>query len=149
MKKIILQALLLIISATSFSQQTTPSPTLTKQDYLKKSKGQKTAAWLLLGGGFASTVTGYVIVKNSLLSGDNFLGISLTTGEPDKDIVAGEIFFFTGAAAILGSIPLFIASNRNKKKGLSFSFKNETTPQLQKSSFVHKPVPSLTLKISL
>ena len=149
MKKIIVFTLLLIVSATSFSQQTTPSPALTKQDYLKKSKGQKTAAWVLLGGGFACTVTGYVIVKNSLTSGDNFFGISYNTGELDKDFVAGEIIFFTGAAAMLGSIPLFIASSRNKRKAMSLSFKNETIPQLQKNSFVYSAVPSLTLKISL
>jgi hypothetical protein len=149
MKKIIVLTMLLAISATSFSQQTTSSPALTEQDYLKKSKGLKTAAWLLLGGGFACTITGYVILKNSVLAGDNFFGISYNTGELDKDFVAGEIFFFTGAAAILGSIPLFIASSRNKRKGMSLSFKNETILQLQKNSFVYSSIPSLTLKISL
>lgn len=49
--------IMLAISAASFSQQTTnPSPVLTKQDYLQKSKTQKTVGWILLGGGVVINV---------------------------------------------------------------------------------------------
>ena len=54
-----------------------------------------------------------------------------------------------GAVCIAGSIPFFIASAKNKRRAMSVSFKNETIPQLQKSSFANRSVPSLTLKISL
>ena len=37
------------------------STTLTKQDYLEKSKNKKTAAWLFLAGGSAMVITGLVI----------------------------------------------------------------------------------------
>lgn len=47
MKKIIFCSLLLVLTITTFSQQNIPSPTLTKQEYIKKSKSQKTAAWVL------------------------------------------------------------------------------------------------------
>lgn len=43
---------MLAIIVTSFSQQTdVTASALTKTDYLKKSKSQKSGAWLLLGGG--------------------------------------------------------------------------------------------------
>jgi len=48
MRKIILAAMLLILTTASFSQQTKSSPILAKQDYLTKSKEQKTFAWIFL-----------------------------------------------------------------------------------------------------
>jgi hypothetical protein len=54
-----------------------------------------------------------------------------------------------GGVAALSSIPLFIASGRNKRKGMSLSFKNETAPQIQKNSFVYRTVPSLKLRLNL
>jgi hypothetical protein len=128
MKKAILLAILLVISAATFSQQIKSSPTLTKQDYLQKSKNQKTAAWVLLGGGIAM----FAIAAPGNVSFD-----------------ALGVLVVVGTVATLSSIPLFIASHRNKKKSMSLSFKNETAPQIQKSSFVYRSVPSLTLKISL
>lgn len=128
MKKIIIFSLLLTMSVASFSQQTNPSSTLTKQDYLQKSKDQKTAAFIFLGVG----VTAFAIAAPGNVSFD-LLGV-LAIG---------------GVVATLSSITLFIASSKNKRKGMHLSFKNEKTPQIQKSSFVYKAVPSLTLKINL
>jgi O-antigen/teichoic acid export membrane protein len=122
MKKIIICTMMLAIAATSFSQ-----------DYLRKSKNQKTAAWILLGGGSALVVTGILLANNATI--DN-----LGTG-------AGVAI--AGGVAVLGSIPLFLASGRNKKNAMSLSSKNEKMQQLNKNSFVYKPVPSLSLKISL
>jgi hypothetical protein len=135
MKKIILFAMLLIMSASSFSQQINPSPTLTKQDYLKKSKNQKTTAWVLLGGGAAFILIGDLI-GNSKESSFSDAGTGV--------VIAG-----VGALSMLGSIPLFIASGKNKRKAMSMSFKNELIPQLQNGSFVNRAVPALSLKISL
>jgi len=44
MKKITFIILLLIVLAKSFSQQTESTQPLTKEDYFKKSKSQKSAA---------------------------------------------------------------------------------------------------------
>jgi hypothetical protein len=51
MKKIIVFALLLILSTVSFSQQTEPKAPLTRADYLKKSKTQKIVGFVFLGAG--------------------------------------------------------------------------------------------------
>lgn len=141
MKKIMIYAMLLVVSATSFSQSITPEQTLTREDYLKKSKKQKTAAWILAGGGMglmvAAAATGAKAYANTLaLQGNSGVNTSTT-------------LFVIGGITTLSSIPLFIASGRNKRKGMSLSFKNETAPQIQKNSFVYRSFPSLTLKISL
>jgi len=132
MKKIIVLTLLLIISAASFSQQTTTSPRLTKVDYLKKSKRQKTTAIIL-------TVACPVLILSPALIGANS-GFSA---------VLSYSFTALGCLCLPASIPFFVASSRNKRKGMSLSFKNETAPQLQKDGFTNRSVPSLTLKISL
>lgn len=137
--------MLLIIATATFSQLTNPSLTLTKQDFLTKSKHQKTAAWSLLGGGTVLAAVGFVVILGEV--GTEFTNIFEPA--PQKTSNTGEIIFYTGIAAMAGSIPLFIASHRNKKKGMSLSFKNETAPQLQNNSFTNRPVPSLSLKISL
>ena len=142
MKKIILCALLLAIANVSFSQQTKPSQTLTKQDYLKKSRNQKTFAWILVGTGVGLVVVAFATYStkdyaNTLFQQDNSALNTSTT------------LFIIGGITAVSSIPLFIASGRNKRKGMNLSLKNETTPQIQKSSFVYRYIPSLTLKISL
>ncbi|HEY6062012.1 MAG TPA: hypothetical protein VIV35_00285 [Chitinophagaceae bacterium] len=135
MKKIIVFAMLMIISVASFSQQTTPSPVLTKQDYLLKSKNQKTTAWVLLGGGASLILLGDLIGNGQSSS--------------FSDAATGVVIGGAGLLCMLGSIPEFIASAKNKRRAMSMSFKNEAMPQLQNGSFVIRPVTSLSLKINL
>src|SRR5258705_12673666 len=135
MKKIILFIMLLILSVSSFSQQTNSRPVLNKQDYLKKSKNQKTTAWVLLGSGAALILVGDLIGNSKESSFD--------------DAGAGVVIAGAGVLSMLGSIPLFIASGKNKRKAMSMSFKNEMMPQLQRGSFVNQSIPSFSLKISL
>jgi hypothetical protein len=138
--------MLIAIASNSFCQQTSTISPLTKTDYLAKSKRQKTAAWILLSGGFACSVIGSVIVSNDV---ENEFGSILVTGHNTNTSTAGAILFVTGTASMIGSIPLFIAAHRNKKMGMSLSFRKETAPLIQKNRFVYTSVPSLTLKISL
>ncbi|HMK26943.1 MAG TPA: hypothetical protein VK483_13010 [Chitinophagaceae bacterium] len=151
MNKIILFILLLTMSATLFSQQTNTLPALTKQDYLRKSKNQKTAAWILVAGGAAMIVTGGVVWSNEInkkAETDPFGAWAdmYTTTSGDWIAVAGVV-------AAAGSIPLFIAASKNKRKAMSLSFKKETVPSRllsgQKGSFVNQSIPSLSLKINL
>ncbi|MES1214638.1 MAG: hypothetical protein ABUT20_03895 [Bacteroidota bacterium] len=130
MKKVIFCATLCTIAISTFSQQATPSQALTKQDYLQKSKHQKTAAWILLGGGI---LIGSIRV------------------EPNPDVVnsTNAVLLTTGLAAIGSSIILFVASSKNKKKAMSLSFKNQTAPFLQNKNFVYHSIPSLSLKFHL
>ncbi len=136
MRKIIVFVMLLIISATSFSQPTTTPVPPFKTDYLKKSNNQKFLAWVLMGGGIA-------VVSITALS-----NVGLDFGSTEKS--ASPVAPLTIAGVLMvSSIPVFIASHKNKKKAMSLSLNNETAPQIQKNRFVNRSVPSLTLKISL
>ena len=137
----------MIFSTTAFCQQTkTVTAQLTKTDYLKKGKNQKTAAWLLLGGGATVSLIGIAVEVNSA---NNAL-IDLFTLQPTtSSSSSGGVLFFTGGAAMLGSIPLFIASSRNKRKGMALSFKNVKMPQINNTSLVYRRVPSLSLTFKL
>jgi len=142
MKNIIIILLLLIVSATSFSQQANSSLPYPDQDYMIKSKHQKTAALILLGGGGALTLTSIIIHKGDAIEPNN-----PNHGYKNDGIKGDLLLIWT--LSMLTSVPLFIASSKNKKKGMSLSYKNEQVFLIQKYSLVHQAIPSLNLKINL
>ncbi len=148
MKKIFVLVLLLIISTISFSQSTiATAPVLTKSDYLQKSKSQKTAAIILAAGSGALITIGLATWSSGFSNGLDFTNPGSDAGT--KEMNTGTGLVIAGSALILGSIPLFIASSKNKLKGMSLSFKNESVTLVQKNSFAYRSVPSLSLKINL
>jgi len=135
MKKVIIFYLLLTFTISSFSQQTKSSPTLTQQDYLQKSKKQKTTAWVLLGGGVAVAAAASILD----VSGD------WTKSETPYLVAIG-----VGGASMLGSIPLFIASARNKRKGMnaSTSFQIRKSPVPTNTGLALHSTPTISLKLN-
>ena len=131
--------IMLAISTNIFCQQNTP---VINTEYLKKSKTQKKNAFIMLGGGAALFLTGIVIPKGELVHS------SILGDDYKNDGIKGGLEL-TGIISMLGSIPLFIASSKNKKKAMSVSFKNNPSQQIQRGSFVNRSVPSLTFKIHL
>ncbi len=113
--------------------------TNTKNDYLKKSRNQKTAAWVLLGGGFVVTMVGVGVASNNFWE-------DIITG---KESARGTGAAITGLALMAGSVPLFIASGKNRRKAFSLSIKNEKMHYPYKNSLLQKPVPSLSLTMNL
>ncbi|MGZ3845379.1 MAG: hypothetical protein ACXVLT_05290 [Flavisolibacter sp.] len=130
MKSLILSCLFLIIAVNLFAQQT---PTLTKLDYLQKSKAQKSAAWVMLGGGIATMVAGASISLQDIFSNN----------------ATGPVLFSVGLLSSLGSIPLFIAASRNKIIAASLSFKNEKLPLHGNTNLARNSMPTLSLRIDL
>ena len=132
MKKTICIALMMVTVISIFSQQT-PS---VKTDYLQKSKNQKTGAWVLLGGGFS-----VLAVTAATNAGVDF------QNKKSFPIVPVCI----GGAMMIGSIPLFIASGKNKRKANAATtfFKMETMPVIQQHSLVQHPYPAISVKIGL
>jgi hypothetical protein len=142
MKKIIPVIMLLMLASAAFSQQNNPSSTMTKQDYLKKSKNQKKVALIMLGGGTTLMLTGAIIPKGPVTR-DNFLW-----NEYKNDGIRGA-FVLTGFVSMLGSIPFFIASSKNKRKAASVHIHNEKIQTLQKGSLAYKFIPAVRLMIRL
>ena len=134
MKKIFFCLTLLLLTVKSFSQ----TPALSKEDYLKKSKTQKTVGWVMLGGGVAMTTIGYVIINQQV--NDDPLN-AITTGQ------GYVVLMIAGAATALGSIPFFISSAKNARRAAAISFNNQKILFPQQNTFVLKTQPTVTLKI--
>ena len=142
MKKIILLPLLLVIVFTTLGQQIKPSRELIKQDYQLKSKHQKTAAWVLLGGGAVLLGASLIAGLNEVANSDYLL---------DANTTGSAVLFFTGIIAAGASIPLFIASARNRRKAVSASLDfHMERPRVMQCTFVaHTSFPALSVKINL
>src|SRR5215471_11961609 len=112
MKKIIAPLLLLTIAMNTFCQQIDSS--LTKTDYLRKSKNQKIAAYVFLGSGAVLVVgAGFWFSQDIYAAGPANLALA-------------------GVVAMATSVPLFISAGNNKKKARSMS----ANLQMQKSPTV-------------
>src|SRR4051812_5284378 len=116
MKKIIISPMLLAFAITSFGQiETTSNQVPMQTDYLKKSKTQKTWAWVFLGTGVALFTGGMIAhynhVNNINTWDDPAKGIESAFGYDEYTAIAAAGLLIAG-----GSIPFFIVSSKNKKK---------------------------------
>ncbi len=147
MKKVMIYFLLLIMPAASFCQQTNQNTPSVKTDYLKKSKNQKTTALVLLSGGFALTAAGVIVGVDEAV---NDLG-NIFDPEIQPSSNAGGILFFTGWAAMLGSIPFFISSAQNKKRAMqtTVGLKIEKSGSIHEDFLIQNSYPALSLKFNL
>ncbi|NEW79140.1 MAG: hypothetical protein GZ086_06865 [Gelidibacter sp.] len=148
MKKVIIFFLVLALPITALSQQTKTAPTLTKQDYLQKSKNQKKTAWMMVGGGTVLLITGLVIPKGEFTGYESIYGIPGYERYKNDDIKAA--FVVTGILSSLGSIPLFIASGKNKKRAMNATvyFEIQQNSVLTNTGITFLSSPTLTTKIN-
>jgi len=154
MKQVIALTLLVAMSSTLFSQQTVTSKSFTREDYLRKSRNQKTVGWILIGTSVlmygsalaAATVDGIAQVNHDLWS-----AIDQNTPPVKKNNKVITRMAITGTVALFGSIPFFDAASKNKKRAnaLSFSLKSENVFLVQNASLVPQVIPALSLKISI
>ena len=138
---------LLLLSSTIAhlaAQQNEPIKANINTDYLKKSKKQKTVAWILLGGGSALLVTSFALPDGE------FLGYTADLKEEyeNDDLRAG--IFLAGVVSNIASIPFFISSKKNQKKGIDLSagLKMETMYVRQARSYTSTEHPALSVKLS-
>ena len=138
MKKIITCAcLILMVIVNSYAQQVKSAPLLTREDYLKKSKNQKTGAVLLVVAGCTIGLVGGVISAAS--AGGN--------SGPPFPIVPVTL----GVGCIAGGVTLSKASNRNKQKALEASsyLEFKRLPSIQQTSVSAPNYIGFTLKVAL
>jgi hypothetical protein len=129
--------MLMTMAGTSFCQQIKPSSQLTCEEYLTKSKNQKAAArTLLICGGVLIVVPVIIAIPGNT----SFDGLETLT------IIAG-----IGIVSSLASIPLFIASSRNRKKSMdpSLCVKIEKAEFIQQVGMRIHSFPALSFKINL
>jgi hypothetical protein len=143
MKKSIIYVLLLVLPFVTFSQSTTPDLPVVKTDYLKKSKNQKTAAWIMLCSGATMVVVGSAVWSNAVEEDGSILAPYTTT--------KGTGITVAGLITAAGSIPLFIMSSKNRKRGEAGSafFKMESLPEIPNGLFTGTSFPAFSMKINL
>ena len=141
MFKLLLYTLLNITVTVSCLAQTSPiesKPHVNQSEIdrlLKKSKNQKITAWSMLGGGVLLVGIGIVFNENTR---DNIYS---------NAYYASDYFFGFGLVSMLGSVPFFISSGKNKRKaramvGTSY-YPNPISPAHLKT------MPSVGLQISI
>lgn len=112
---------LCLCSLGSFAQ-----PQSLRDSLFQKSSNQKTAAWILLGGGGALIMVGAILESRKA---ENEL-LSIFDADLKSNSAAGEILLISGLASMAGGIPLFIASHKNSTKAiyLNAAIRNITIP---------------------
>ncbi|MEJ7739464.1 MAG: hypothetical protein WKF97_18735 [Chitinophagaceae bacterium] len=135
MRKAILSGLLLIVMVSSFGQLSTSSPAPTRQYYLTKAKNQSTAGKVLAIGGIASIVTPIIILAPGNTSLDG--------------VFTGLTVIGVGTVAALGSIPLFMASERNKKRARKATtyINVEGVSYIKQQDMAFHRYPAVTIRI--
>lgn len=109
MKKTSLVLLLAAFCMSSYAQMNDSTYRQTvKNDFLRKSKNQRTTGIILLGAGAVLTITGAIMMSN--LQED-----PLNPGEW-VEAGTGAGIATIGALSAVASIPFFISSGNNKKK---------------------------------
>jgi hypothetical protein len=133
MRKFLISLAFLLVAPSVYSQDTARSHPLTKQDYMQKSKNQKTGAFVLLIGGIALGVGGAISAASNLQSNSPYA------------------FLVIGGACIIGSIPLFIAAGRNKRRALAMTahFNIQQTPVTNYAGLSKRLFPGISVMLNL
>lgn len=108
-----------------------------KEDYLQKSRNQRTAGWIMLGGGVVLGAVGAATFNNS-----DFLN-------NDSGSNTGGWLFVIGGATALGSIPFFISSAHNARKAATISFKPQRVHLPVNTAWSVKWQPAVSVAIRL
>lgn len=135
MKKTFIFLILLFFIIKGFSQ-TTPSTPFSKEDYLEKSKTQKTTGWIFLSAGIAMTAVGVIGFNNTY---DDW---------NDNSTDAYGALILTGPLVALGSIPFFITSGSNARKAATLSLNYQPILILNQGALTQSSQPSLSVTIS-
>ena len=139
MKKILFSALFLVLTICSFSQDMKLHVPKSRQEYLKISKVQKSTAWNLLIGG--TTVIG-----SGLLIGTSDPG---GVQEDWGGAIFGASLILVGGVVDLISIPFFLESSKNKRRGIEAvtSLKLQEVSPLVRANIKQANIPELSLKL--
>jgi hypothetical protein len=140
MKKVIFTAIISLLAFSGYSQPASKIDHQFEKDQLIiKARTQKIAAWVCMAGGIVLFTTGAS------------MGVTKATenlfAQSQQDYTGESMLMIAGAAGIIGSIPLFIAS-RNNKRNARLLVTSQNTSFISPLA-VSKKVTGLTLSIVL
>ena len=150
MKKIIFGTILIAFASASSAQQSASKQALIQTDYLQKSKKQKKTAMIFLGGG-ATLIVASLIIPQGKSTGIQINPYDWSFYEGHKNDGIKGALVLTGAVSMLGSIPFFIASGKNKRRARKASvlINMERAPVLQGMAFSTHSFPAAGVRINL
>ena len=137
MKKILAAFLLFAFSTACFAQEPVPAKTKTKEELLKKSKNQRTAAYIMGGVGAVAFSAGFITLVEGLDSEsktNNGVGL----------MIAGEV-------VAVGGLVMYIVSGKTKKKAnaMTASFKMEKGLPYAQRGMGATYYPALSIKLPI
>ena len=142
MKKATPIALLLMFSVAAFTQNNPSAVPLTKENLLQKSKNQRSGALTLAAGGGVLVVAGGVFIFDAL--SNDFL---VNSDSYNSKSTTGTVLALAGLVVAGGSIPLFIAGHRNRRKAMALALTNKNIPTLQKGTWSYQSYPAISFSI--
>jgi hypothetical protein len=139
MRRIMLVTLLVIVAVSSYSQDSTRKVHWTETDYYKKSKRQKTWAWISTGVGVT------VLVGTLVMEGATYV---YTAGEAKAS--GTTVPYIIGGACVATGVVLFVASGNNKRKAKeSVAFiELEKTIVPQQNNLINRSYPAIGVRMS-
>ncbi len=135
MKNLVIIILLMGITFSMNAQ--TGKLATTQASLMEKSDSQYTAGWIFLGTGTALVVTSWAL-PNTYHSSD---------GSSNQKLIS--FLGWTGALAIITSVPLFLSAGQNARMAARLSLQNQTLYQPLPFGESQRSIPSLNLKIPL
>lgn len=141
MKQAFATCILLLLSLLPYSQEVGSMELKPDTDYLRKSKTQKTFAWILTGAGVGIIAIG--ALTQSYVDG--------FTGVANEKNSTSPIVYAVGGTCIVGGVLLFVAASKNRKKanGVSVSFNIEQLMLPKTNAMSYQAYPALGIKLSL
>jgi hypothetical protein len=104
-------------------------------DYLRKSKHQKIAAWILVGAGSSLIAAGFITANN-------------VPHPENPTATTGPAFLaICGFVSDLASIPFFISSGKNKRRAAAIGVNYEPSANLQLRNYPSTGIALLKLNI--
>ena len=133
LKKIIILFLLIVSSATCFSQEKDSAVLFSKVDYLQKSNIQKTAAWLLTGGAAAVGIGALVHDMNNILT----------------DATGSTGLYIASAALLATGITFlyFLAQTKTRQMAVAVFINIEDVQTLRYAVVRNHSLPSLRISV--
>lgn len=120
---------------------------MSKQDYLDKSRKQKTTGFILAGSGVVLLAVATILSAEDVA--DTAVSCANLNCSSESGIEFGIILAEVGGLVALGSIPFFISSGKNARKAAQISFKNEPTYIPKYVGNIPRAIPSLSFSIPL
>ncbi len=149
MRNTMLLSLFITLALSSLAQDSLSNKILSKAGYLKRSKAQKTGAWVLTAWGTAGLLITLVADATQTVGGGFLYLISAGTYEQEHKPYTGA--YLLSGACVVGGIYLFTASSKNKRKAkaMSITMGMEKTEVLKYNSVYKRSFPTVGLRIRI